>query len=86
VVAVIGSFAPLRGFKIAMPATPFMDHASIVFLTCIAPGVGLSYLLMPAPEPRIVHLKNVSFATGAGFNVGAAADVAALIAICAYYW
>jgi hypothetical protein len=53
---------------------------------CIASGVGLSYLQEPAPETRIVHLKNVSFAAGAGFNVDATAGAAALIAIYAIYW
>jgi hypothetical protein len=53
---------------------------------CIALGVGRSYLQKPAPETRIVDLKIVSFVIGAGFNVGAVAGAAALIAFCAFYW
>ena len=86
IAAVIGSFALSLGFKIALPATPFMDRVGIVFLICIALGVGLSYLQKPAPETRIVHLKDVSFATGADFNAGAAIVGAVLIAIYAFYW
>ena len=84
--AVIGSFALSLAFKIALPATPFMDRVGIVFLICIALGVGISYLQSPASESKIVHLKDVSFATGAGFNAGAALVAAALIAIYAFYW
>ncbi|MEK7265885.1 MAG: sodium/sugar symporter [Pseudomonadota bacterium] len=84
--AVIGSFALSLAFKIALPDTPFMDRVGIVFLICIALGVGLSYLQKPAPETKLVRLKDVSFATGAGFNAAAAVVAAALIAIYAFYW
>lgn len=65
---------------------PFMDRVGVVFLICAALGVGVSYLQQPADESRLVRLGDVSFRTGAVFNVGAAAVGAALIAIYAFYW
>ncbi len=84
--AVIGSFALSLAFKVWLPGMPFMDRVGVVFLLCIALGVGLSMLQSPADERKIVRLGDVSFATGAGFNIGAAIVTAAIIAIYAFYW
>jgi SSS family solute:Na+ symporter len=83
--AVIGSFALSLAFKIWLPGMPFMDRVGIVFLLCMALGVGLSFLQRP-DEGKLVRLGDVSFRTGAGFNIGATIVTAAIIAIYAFYW
>lgn len=84
--AVIGSFALSLAIKIALPQMPFMDRVGVVFLLCIALGVGVSMLQRPSDDKKIVRLGDVSFSTGAGFNVGAAIVTAAIVAIYALYW
>ncbi len=84
--AVIGSFALSLAFKFFLPAMPFIDRVGIVFLSCLAIGVGLSYLQRPAGAQQVVDLGGVSFKTGRGFNIGAAAIAAILIFLYAIYW
>lgn len=84
--AVIGSFAMSLAFKIWLPGMPFMDRVGIVFLLCMALGVALSLIQRPASESKIVRLGDVSFETGAGFNIGAVIVTAAVMAIYAFYW
>ncbi len=84
--AVIGSFAMSLGFKIWLPGMPFMDRVGVVFLLCMGLGVALSLIQRPAGEDKLVRLGDVSFKTGAGFNIGAVIVTAAIIAIYAFYW
>jgi SSS family solute:Na+ symporter len=63
-----------------------MDRVGVVFLLCMALGVALSLLQKPAGEEKIVRLGDVSFRTGAGFNIGAIIVTAAIVAIYAFYW
>ncbi|OFX06220.1 MAG: sodium transporter [Alphaproteobacteria bacterium RIFCSPHIGHO2_12_FULL_63_12] len=84
--AVIGSFALSLALKFLAPQMPFMDRVGVVFLICVALGVGLSYLQRPAGEAKLVRLGDVSFRTDRAFNIGAVAVCAALVAIYAFYW
>lgn len=84
--AVIGSFALSLAFKAMLPEMPFIDRVGIVFLSCLAIGVVLSYLQRPSTEEQIIDLGGVSFKTGRGFNIGAAIIVAILIFLYAFYW
>jgi SSS family solute:Na+ symporter len=84
--AVIGSFGLSLAFKIWLPEMPFMDRVGVVFLLCMALGVALSLLQRSPSEDKIVRLGDVSFRTGAGFNIGAIIVTAAIVAIYAFYW
>jgi SSS family solute:Na+ symporter len=84
--AVVGSLALSVVFKFFLPAMPFMDRVGVVFLLCIALGVVFSLLQQPPAEGKIVRLGDVTFTTGAGFNIGAVIVTAAIVAIYAFYW
>jgi SSS family solute:Na+ symporter len=84
--AVIGSFALSVAFKFAAPEMPFMDRVGVVFLICMALGVGLSFLQQPPAGEKLLALGGVSFRTTPGFNIGAALITAALIIVYALFW
>ncbi len=86
VAAVIGSFALSLAFKIQLPAMPFIDRVGLVFLSCLALGVALSYLQKPAAPERVIDLGGISFKTGRVFNIGASLIAALLIFLYAFYW
>lgn len=84
--AVVGSFALSIALKLLAPEMPFIDRVGVVFIACLAIGVALSYLQKPASEAMVVDLGGVSFRTSAGFNIGAVAVTAILIAFYATWW
>lgn len=84
--AVIGSFALSLAFKVWLPEMPFMDRVGVVFLLCIGAGVVLSFLQRPDSDEKTVDLAGISFKTGRGFNIGAAAVAAILISLYGFYW
>ncbi len=86
IAAVIGSFALSLALKISAPEMPFMDRVGVVFLICVALGVGLSFLQKPAAEAKLVRLGDVSFRTDQTFNIGAVLVCAVLVLIYAFYW
>jgi SSS family solute:Na+ symporter len=83
--AAIASAALSAVFKLFWPALPFMDRVGLVFLLCVGIAVALS--LMGTRRRKLqVQLTGIDYATHAGFNVGAAAVVAILIALYATWW
>lgn len=84
--AVIGSFGLSLAFKVWLPEMPFTDRVGIVFLLCIGAGIVLSFLQKPDSEEKTINLAGISFKTGLGFNIGAAAVTAILIALYGFYW
>src|SRR5690606_39163566 len=84
--AAIGSFALSIALKLAWPALPFIDRVGLVFLLALALGVGVSLATRPAPEKDIIETRDVSYRTGAAFNVGALAVLAILAALYTLFW
>jgi SSS family solute:Na+ symporter len=84
--AVLGSFGLSLAFKVYLPDMPFIDRVGIVFLSCLAIGVVLSYLQRQASDEKTVDLAGVTFKTGAGFNIGAVLIAAILILLYGFYW
>jgi solute:Na+ symporter, SSS family len=85
-VAAIASAVLSLALKLAWPSLPFMDRVGLVFLACIVIAVVLS-LLQERRDPALrVELKGIDYSTSTGFNVGALAVVAILIAIYTIWW
>jgi SSS family solute:Na+ symporter len=73
-------------FKLAWPELPFIDRVGIVFLMCIAVGVGVSQIQQPEQHPYSIEYASVDTSTTAGFNTGAIAIVLILAALYATWW
>ena len=86
IAAVLSSFGLSILLKTQAPGLPFIDRVGIVFLSCLAIGVVLSYLQKPASADKIVDLGGISFKTGPAFNISAALVAAVLIAFYAIWW
>jgi SSS family solute:Na+ symporter len=75
--------AALRRF---WPALPFMDRVGLAFVACLALAIVLS-LLQPWRESALrLDLEQVDYSTNTGFNRGALAVVAIVIALWATWW
>jgi SSS family solute:Na+ symporter len=84
--AAIGSAALSVLFKLLWPGLPFMDRIGIVFIACLGIAVLLS-LLQTRRDPALrVELTGIDYSTSTGFNFGALAIIALLIAIYATWW
>jgi SSS family solute:Na+ symporter len=84
--ATIGSFLLSIGIKLAFPALPFLDRMGLVFLMALALAVLVSKLRPAAADTSSIDTANVSYATSAGFNVGALGVVLILVALYATWW
>ncbi|MEO0997538.1 MAG: sodium transporter, partial [Pseudomonadota bacterium] len=73
-------------FKLAWPALPFIDRVGLVFLLCIAAGIGVSLLQKAEAHPNAIAYEDVDTRTTAGFNLAAGVVVLMLIALYATWW
>ena len=62
-----------------------VDRVGLVFLSCLAVGVALSYMQKPDCEEKAVRLGDVSFRTGPVFNLGSVVVASTLIFLYAFY-
>jgi solute:Na+ symporter, SSS family len=85
-VAAIASALLSLMLKLLWPALPFMDRVGLVFIACLAIAVVLSLLQAPRRSALRVELKDVDYSTSRGFNAGALAIIAILIALYATWW
>lgn len=85
-VAAIASALLSLLLKLVWPALPFMDRVGLVFIACLGIAVVLSLLQAPRQSALRVELRDVDYSTSTGFNVGALAIIAILIALYATWW
>jgi SSS family solute:Na+ symporter len=72
--------------KVEWPGLPFMDRMGVVFLSSLVLAVGVSLATPARQHCDTIKTGEVRYATRAGFNIGALAVVAALIALYATWW
>jgi SSS family solute:Na+ symporter len=82
----IGSAVFSVAFKIYWPELPFIDRVGIVFLLCIAVGVGISAMQGSEEHPDAIDYKDVNTSTTTGFNMAAGIVVLMLTALYATWW
>ncbi|HUD31313.1 MAG TPA: sodium/sugar symporter [Novosphingobium sp.] len=84
--AAVASVLLSWGFKVWMPAVPFMDRMGIVFLAALALAVVVSLLTPGRPDKHTISTGDVRYATSTGFNAGAIAVVLVLCVLYAVFW
>ena len=82
----IGSAVFSVAFKLWWPELPFIDRVGIVFLLCMAVGIGVSAIQGAEPHPNAIDYKDVDTSTTTGFNVAALVIVLMLAALYATWW
>ncbi|MEL6870986.1 MAG: sodium/sugar symporter [Pseudomonadota bacterium] len=82
----IGSAVFSLLFKLYMPELPFIDRVGVVFLLCIAIGVGVSALGSKAPQNNTIDSSGIDTSTSVSFNVSTGAIVLMLAALYATWW
>ena len=73
-------------FKLWWPELPFIDRVGIVFLMCIAVGIGVSAIQRAEPHPAAVDYKEIDTTTSSGFNIASLVIVLLLAALYATWW
>jgi SSS family solute:Na+ symporter len=84
--AAVGSFVLSIVMKLALPDLPFIHRVGIVFLIALALQVVVSLATRARTENDTIRVDDVSYATGASFNLGALAVVAITVALYAIFW
>lgn len=84
--AAIGTFVFSLGFKLLLPAIPFMDRMGIVFLLCFALIVIFALVERKAVNVEKVTYPKGLFKTTPAFKVGAVLIVVILALIYAMWW
>jgi SSS family solute:Na+ symporter len=82
----IGSAVFSLAFKLWWPELPFIDRVGIVFLLCIAVGIGVSAIQSAEPHPDAIDYKDIDTSTTTGFNISAMAIILMLAALYATWW
>ena len=82
----IGSAVFSVAFKLWWPELPFIDRVGIVFLMCIAVGIGVSALQGAKPHPAAVDYRDIDTSTSGGFNIASIVIVLMLAALYATWW
>jgi SSS family solute:Na+ symporter len=82
----IGSAVFSLAFKLWWPELPFIDRVGIVFLLCIAVGIGVSAIQGAEPHPDAIDYKDIDTSTTTGFNISAMAIILMLAALYATWW
>ncbi len=82
----IGSAVFSVAFKLWWPALPFIDRVGIVFLMCIAVGVGVSALQGARPHPGAIDYAEIDTSTSGGFNIASLVIVLMLAALYMTWW
>ena len=73
-------------FKLWWPELPFIDRVGLVFLLCVAVGMGVSALQGSEPHPDAIDYKEINTSTTAGFNIASLVIVLMLAALYATWW
>ena len=81
----VGSAALSLLLKLYWPDLPFMDRVGLVFILCVAMGVGRS-LLRPRPQAGFVDPAGVIFQTTQGFNISAVVVTLILVFFYTVWW
>ena len=84
--AALGSFALSIVLKLAWPTLPFMDRVGLVFMLALVLAFVVSLASKASGVSDRIETGDVSFATGASFNVASVAVVAILCALYASFW
>lgn len=84
--AAIGSAVFSLAFKLALPELPFIDRVGIVFLLCIAVGVGVSWLQGKERHPHAIDYRDVDTTTTTGFNLAGVTVLLMLVGLYATWW
>ena len=74
------------GFKLWWPGLPFIDRVGLVFLLCIAVGVGISWLQGSAKQANAIDYGEIDTSTSTGFNISALVVILMLVALYAAWW
>jgi SSS family solute:Na+ symporter len=82
----IGSAVFSIAFKLLWPALPFIDRVGIVFLMCMAVGVGVSAMQGAERHPNAIDYQAIDTSTTSGFNLAAGVVVLMLVALYATWW
>ena len=82
----IGSAVFSVAFKLLWPELPFIDRVGIVFLLCMAVGIGVSALQGAEPHPDAIDYKEIDTSTTMEFNVAAVVILLMLVALYATWW
>ncbi len=72
--------------KFAWPELPFIDRVGLVFLTCVAIGVGVSVLQSAERHPNAIAYSDVDIRTAQTFNYGGLVVVLLVAALYAVWW
>lgn len=82
----IGSAVFSVAFKLWWPELPFIDRVGVVFLLCIAVGIGVSAMQRAEPHPDAIDYADVDTSTTKGFNIASGVIVIMLVALYATWW
>ncbi len=82
----IGSAVFSIAFKLWWPELPFIDRVGIVFLMCLAVGVGVSAMQGAKPHPAAVDYAEIDTSTTSGFNIASLVIALMLVALYATWW
>jgi len=85
-VAAVGSVVLSLLFWEFLPAIPFLNRMSFVFLLCLGLAVAVSLLQKPKPENSTIDVVGIDYSTSHGFNLASLGIVAVLVAIYAVWW
>ncbi len=84
--ATVGSFVLSLILKFAWPDLPFMNRMVVVFLLALALAMIVSVLRPRPAEANLITTSDVSYKTGAGFNIASVGVILILIALYATWW
>ncbi len=84
--AAVGSALLSIGFKLWLPAVPFIDRVGIVFLACVVVGMLVSRISGSGEHPDGIDYDAVDTSTSSGFNAGAFAILLMLAALYLTWW
>ncbi len=86
IAAAISSAALSFALKMLWPALPFIDRVGVVFLSCLAICIAVSFLNKNDTEDSAVDLEGIDFSTTSGFNIATTGVILILIALYATWW
>ena len=81
-----GSALLSLAFKLFWPAVPFIDRVGLVFLMCLALGVGVAARGGATEHPRAIDYRTVDTSSDRAFNLAALAVTLMLAALYATWW
>ncbi|NRA70413.1 MAG: sodium/solute symporter [Gammaproteobacteria bacterium] len=85
--AAIGSFVLSLTFKFLLPTMPFMDRIGLVFLSCLAIAIAVTFMTSKQQQSSgSIDVSTINFSTTKSYNVATIAVICILIAFYSAWW